>query len=157
MLFGPPECPRCPGMHHFDEWCGLSPENLARENASMLRAIENMKVGKPEPFFTVIGRTKENKVMSYSFSARGATRAEIGEKVCTELDKVVASQPIHAADSGAALNAAISFINLLTKTTDKQDYYVSVSGSVGWTDGNVITSASVNVGASLIAKSSDAP
>ena len=102
MLFGPPECPRCPGLYHFDAWCSLSPENLARESASMLRAIENMKVGKPAPFFTVIGRTKENEAMSYSFSARAATKAEVIEKVSTELNKVVVSQPIHSADCAQA-------------------------------------------------------
>lgn len=90
--------------------------------------------------------------MSYSFNARATTRAEIGEKVCTELDKVVESQPIHAADSGLALNTALGMINLLPKPSYQQDYSVSVSGWVGWTDGNVITSANVNVSVALVDK-----
>jgi hypothetical protein len=90
--------------------------------------------------------------MSYSFSVRAATRPEIGEKVCTELDSVVAAQAIHAADRGPALNAAFAFIDLLPIPTDQQDYYVSVSGSVGWIEGNVITSAGVSVSARLADK-----
>lgn len=156
MRFGPPECPRCPGMHHFDEWCGISPEAIARENASMLRAIENMKPGKPAPFFTIIGRPKETSEMSYSFSVRGTTKAEVTSKISDELAKVVASQPIHAADRAQAQAAAEAFVALIPPSADNKDFYVSVSGSLGWNgnlgEGHVVTSASVNVSASLIAK-----
>jgi|HubBroStandDraft_6_1064221.scaffolds.fasta_scaffold00056_5 hypothetical protein len=90
--------------------------------------------------------------MSYSFSVRAATRAQVGDRVCEELDKVVAAQPIHSADSGPVLNAASSFLDLLPAPSDRQDYYISISGSVGWTNNNVITAASVSVSASLVAK-----
>ena len=95
--------------------------------------------------------------MSYSFSVRGATKAEAIEKVAAELNKVVASQPIHAADSVQAQAAAEAFLNVIPSNVDGEGFYVSVSGSVGWS-GNLgtpectITSASVNVSASLITK-----
>ena len=95
--------------------------------------------------------------MSYSFSARGATKADVIAKVSAELDKVVVSQPIHAADRAQAQAAVEAFVAVIPENADGKDFYVSVSGSVGWS-GNLgaadctITSASVNVGASLIAK-----
>lgn len=94
--------------------------------------------------------------MSYSFSVRGVTEAEVMKKVDAELDKVVASQPIHEADRAQARAAVMAFVNIIPDPTDKQDFYVSVSGSLGWSgnlgEGHIVTSASVNVGASLIAK-----
>ena len=95
--------------------------------------------------------------MSYSFSARGATEAETMKKVDAELDKVVASQPVHEADRMQARAAAMAFLNVLPDPSDKQEFYVSVSGSVGWSGtlgaaDQALTSASVNVGASLVAK-----
>ena len=95
--------------------------------------------------------------MSYSFSARGATEPEVMAKVEAELDKVVASQPIHGVDRMQARASVEAFLSILPTATDKQDIYVSVSGSVGWSGNQgaadfAITSASVNVGASLVAK-----
>ncbi len=91
--------------------------------------------------------------MSYSFSARGATKAEVMEKVVAELDKVVAGQPIHSADRAQAQAAAEAFLGVIPEVNENQDFYVSLSGSVSWngTD-NVVTSASANVTAALIAK-----
>jgi hypothetical protein len=94
--------------------------------------------------------------MSYSFSARGATKAEVIGKVSAELDKVVASQPIHSADRAQAQAAAEAFVAIIPANDEGKDFYVSVSGSVGWRGNlgvdSIITSASVNVSASLIAK-----
>jgi hypothetical protein len=89
--------------------------------------------------------------MSYSFSARGATKAEVMKQITTELDKVVAAQPIHAADRAQAQSVADAFLAIIPAIADK-DFYVSVSGSVGWGGDKAITSASVNVSASTIAK-----
>lgn len=95
--------------------------------------------------------------MSYSFSGRGATKAEVMEKVAAELDKVVAGQPIHAADRAQAQAAAQAFLDVLPDANGEQDIYVSVSGSVGWSGvlgaaDQVLTSAGVNVSVALIAK-----
>lgn len=90
--------------------------------------------------------------MSYSFSARGATKAEVMQKVAAELDKVVASQTIHAADRAHAQAAAETFLGVVTDPSGSKDFYVSVSGSVSWGLDDVITAASVNVSAGLMAK-----
>ena len=94
--------------------------------------------------------------MSYSFVARGATKSEVIEKIIAEFDIVVATQPIHAADRDQAQAAAQAFLDVLPSGVDERDFYVSVSGSVGW-NGNfgvdhVLTSAGVSVSASLIVK-----
>lgn len=89
--------------------------------------------------------------MSYSFNIRAATKDEAREKVAAELDKVVASQPIHAADSKQAMDAAASFIDVI-RDDETQDILVSVSGSVSWTGDSEINSANVSVTAYLTAK-----
>ena len=92
--------------------------------------------------------------MSYSFAVRGTTKAEALTKLGQELDKVVVAQPIHSADRQQAYAAAEAFLEIIPPT-EGQDFYISVSGSVGWTgDGNsrVITSAGVSVSASLTTK-----
>lgn len=92
--------------------------------------------------------------MSYSFSARGVTKAEVLTKVSAELDRVVASQPVHQADRYQVQAAVEAFLEILPSNPDGKEFSVSVSGSVGWnglTDADlVITGAGVNVSASLV-------
>ena len=95
--------------------------------------------------------------MSYSFSVRGATIAQVMEKVTAELDKVVVAQPIHSADRAQAQSSVEAFLSVLPTNIDNREFYVSVSGSVGWggklgSVDQVLTSAGVSVSASLIAK-----
>lgn len=96
--------------------------------------------------------------MSYSFSIRAATKSEAKALVAGELDKVLAQQPVHAADRAPALAAAEAFIDVLTdnETTeaDSQDIVVQVNGSVGWQhpDQSRLTAASVGVSAYLTQK-----
>jgi hypothetical protein len=94
--------------------------------------------------------------MSYSFNVRAHTDEEVIDSIAAEFDKVIASQPIHEADRGQAAAAAEAFLEIIPAPTEDQDYSVSVSGSVGWTgtlgEGAVVTSASVQVSASLVAK-----
>lgn len=90
--------------------------------------------------------------MSYSFNARAATKAQVMEKVSAELEKIVAQQPIHSIDRWKAYETATEFLAMLPDEAGEKDFCVSVSGSLGWTEGNIVTSASVNVGASLVAK-----
>jgi hypothetical protein len=96
--------------------------------------------------------------MSYSFSVRGATKAEAMQKVVAELDKVVASQPIHSADRAQAEAAACGFLSVIPDDAGGKDFYISVSGSVSWSGtldvDAVVKSASVNVSASLLDKAS---
>src|ERR1700686_5471373 len=95
--------------------------------------------------------------MSYSFGVRGATKDEVVKNIAVELDNVVAAQPIHLADRAQAQAAAEAFLGVLPEKDADQDFYVSVSGSVGWKGllgaaDHALTSASVNVSASLVAK-----
>ena len=70
--------------------------------------------------------------MSYSFSVRGATKAEVLVKVRDELVKVVAAQANHKDDCDQAHEVAELFVNLLADDPDR-DVVVSVNGSLGWT------------------------
>lgn len=88
--------------------------------------------------------------MSYSFSVRAESKAEASDKVRQELDKVVASQPIHAADYSRAWSAADSFIALI-RDDHAQDITVSVNGSCHGSDGN-LDGVSVSITVGLAAK-----
>jgi L-fucose mutarotase/ribose pyranase (RbsD/FucU family) len=90
--------------------------------------------------------------MSYAFAVRGTTKAQVMEKVSAELEKVVAQQPIHSIDRWKAYETATEFLAMVPNETGDKEFYVSVSGSLGWIEGNVVTSACVNVQASLVAK-----
>jgi hypothetical protein len=85
--------------------------------------------------------------MSYSFSAKGANKAEASAKVAEELAKVVLAQPVHAADQVQAQAATDAFINLLADD-EAQDVVVSVNGSLWSTDAGILQS-SVTVNAAL--------
>lgn len=97
--------------------------------------------------------------MSYSFQAKGTTKAEAIAAVAAKLAEVVAQQPVHAADKDQALAAATAFINLLPDDGEK-DVSVSVGGSLGWNDlpaEQNITSAQVSTYASLVKREEQAP
>lgn len=85
--------------------------------------------------------------MSYSFGITAATKDEAGVKVEAELAKVVENQPSHAADRQAAQDAAEAFIDVLKEPAEGECINVSMCGSLGWTDANNFTHASVNVSA----------
>lgn len=94
--------------------------------------------------------------MSYSFSARGETKADVMKAVVVALDNVVADQPIHAADRAQAQAAVEAFLDIVP-IADGKDVSVSVSGYVSWSGlageaDQVLTSANVNVSVSLVAK-----
>ena len=90
--------------------------------------------------------------MSYSFAVRADTKVGIAEKIASEFDNVVAQQPIHTADRDQAQAAALAFLEVIPDT-EGQDFYVSVSGSVGWTGTSgvdaVVTAAGASISASL--------
>ncbi len=89
--------------------------------------------------------------MSYSFSARGATKEAVLKSVEEKLDGVVASQPVHAADRNSAFEAVKAYIDLVTLPAGK-DYSVAVHGSVGWNADapEVLTGAGVGVSVSYL-------
>ena len=85
--------------------------------------------------------------MSYSFSVTAATKAAACRAVSAELDKVVESQPVHAADRAAAQATAETFIIMLQGDPD-MDIHVSMHGSIVTAEDGVRT-ASVGVTANL--------
>ena len=89
--------------------------------------------------------------MSYSFSVRASDKAEVKSQVALELDKVVNSQPVHAADRDKAEEAVCSFVDLL-RVDDTQDIQLSVSGSC-WGVDEGLNSIGLNISTSLVPKS----
>lgn len=72
--------------------------------------------------------------MSYSFTARGADKAEAIANVKIELDRVVKAQPVHAADYDAALAAAKSCVAALSENANGRQVQVSLNGSISTTN-----------------------
>ncbi len=94
--------------------------------------------------------------MSYSFTVSGTSKADAVAKVAAEFEQVVASQPVHAADKDAAMNAANAFVGLLQEPAENEVIAVNVYGSLSWQDysdtaptifrsGNVGVSASISI------------
>lgn len=86
--------------------------------------------------------------MSYSFSADGADKTAAKAAVAAEMAQVVASQPVHAKDAPAALEAANKFVDLL-QDDPTMDVHVSMHGSVGWRADGEFTSTGVGISAYL--------
>jgi hypothetical protein len=90
--------------------------------------------------------------VSYSFSIKANTGGEATQAVSREFAKVVESQPTHAADRAAVLNATSAFVGILAKPAEGECICVSVYGSLSWREENVFTNASVNITAYLTPK-----
>jgi len=84
--------------------------------------------------------------MSYSFSVKGATKAEAIEAANKKFDETEAAQPVHALDMAAAKAATAMFTNLLADDA-KCDTVLSVNGSVYVpTEGPRQVSITINAG-----------
>lgn len=90
--------------------------------------------------------------MSYSFTVRAATKSDVIEKVTKEFDRITSVMSIHAKDRVQAVATAEAFLALLPPDPGDQEFIVSMSGSLGWREGDIVTSANVSVAASLLAK-----
>ena len=89
--------------------------------------------------------------MSYSFNVKGATKLGAAQKAVEEMNKVVSGQPIHAKDKEAVLATVENVLDVLQDDPER-DVSLSVNGYVSWTEGDQITQVSVQVAASLVAK-----
>lgn len=92
--------------------------------------------------------------MSYSISAKGATKIIVLALLAAKFDQVIEAQPIHEKDKKAALATAEAMVNQLADDPD-QDVRVNLNGYLSWqgTDDNVtIISSSVNASAHLAAR-----
>lgn len=90
--------------------------------------------------------------MSYSFSVVASSKAEAFSKATEEFDKVVAAQPVHAADQVRALACVETYLNLLVNPAESEEVRLSVSGSVGWRAEGEFINAGVSLSAYLAAK-----
>lgn len=70
--------------------------------------------------------------MSYSFSVRGADKASVRAMISGELDKVVASQPIHEADKAQAEANASGALDVIPEPTGGEEIAATVNGWVQW-------------------------
>ncbi len=86
--------------------------------------------------------------MSYSFTAKGRTKAEALEAAEAEMKKVVVGQPMHSLDEAAARKCREEAAALVGEAPADKDYYVSCSGSLSWTGTypgeHVIVGCSIN-------------
>lgn len=92
--------------------------------------------------------------MSYSFTVKAATKAEVLAAVAVEMDKVIASQPVHAADKDLVLAHAATVVGFLPDDPSR-DISVGCNGYLSWTAQPAeehISGVSVNCGANLVAK-----
>jgi hypothetical protein len=89
--------------------------------------------------------------MSYSFNVQVASKREALDQATFELAKVVTNQPIHAQDFAHARKAIEGMIATLADDPSK-DVALTVSGSVSYDWANRISSASVQVNASLVVR-----
>lgn len=87
--------------------------------------------------------------MSYSFSVTAPSKAEAKEKIAAEFDKILASQPVHAADRASAQAAAEAFVDVLSGPADGEEIAVTVNGYVSLRAEGEFTGASVGVTASV--------
>ncbi len=92
--------------------------------------------------------------MSYSFSARGATKVEALADAKNKMDEVVVGQPMHARDAEQAMANATTAADLLVED-DSKDVSISMNGSLSWAgegDAAAITSVSISTTVSLVSK-----
>jgi hypothetical protein len=95
--------------------------------------------------------------MSYSITARGATKALALAALAATFDSnVLATQPVHSADKQQALAAAESYVGILPDD-DTKDVSITMHGSVSWQNVGPdserrFTTAGVGVTATLVDK-----
>ena len=98
--------------------------------------------------------------MSYSFNVRAADKAAARAAITAELDKVVEQQPIHSADRAQAEVNANGALDVIPEPGDGEEISVAVNGYVQWRgvlNGEppaLITAATINASASIVAKPS---
>lgn len=84
--------------------------------------------------------------MSFSFAVRGASIAAILPLAKAEMEKVVAAQPVHKFDATEVLETAQRYLRMASEPNEGSDIVLNVSGSVWFSDGNVLGGLSVGVG-----------
>jgi hypothetical protein len=103
------------------------------------------------------GTTSQELFMSYSISARGATKLLALAALAVAFDaQVLASQPVHETDKASALAAAEAFAQHV-KDDESKDVVINLNGYLSWEQAGddaerKFTGASVGVSVNLVAK-----
>jgi hypothetical protein len=91
--------------------------------------------------------------MSYSFSAKGATKHHALADAHQKFDEMVASQPVHKVDREAAFANLQKHMDLLPEAGTDEEVIVSMHGSVGgdmdWSTGEVRRLSTAGSGCSV--------
>jgi hypothetical protein len=82
--------------------------------------------------------------MSYSFSVRGADPDALVVEVGKQFEGIAAQQSIHKKDRDAVTAAVKELAQIIDVETGK-DLRASVSGSIYWTEGDVVRSVSAQI------------
>ena len=91
--------------------------------------------------------------MSYSFTTKADDKFKLKAAVSDELDKVVAQQPVHAADRGVHQQAAYAMIDLVREPRESEEIVASINGSCWKDDGaDKLNGGSISVNISHHAK-----
>ena len=93
--------------------------------------------------------------MSYSFTIIADTKVSATAQIRLQMDKVAASQPTHAKDKEAAIEAGQAIVRVLAEPFHGDEIHVHMNGYLSWTKDDDIISANLNVRAELKSKPVD--
>jgi len=88
--------------------------------------------------------------MSYSISAKRATKAELETAIKAELSRIPETQPVHTSDIDQAFAAAKSLIALVSDDPER-DLYCSVCGSI-WANDSGVQQVSVSANVNYVSR-----
>lgn len=89
--------------------------------------------------------------MSYSFNIRVATIAAAAMAVASQLDTVIAQQPVHERDRSATENAVADLVSLAREPGEGHELCVSVAGSCYGAEGQPFEGITLNVNITRVA------
>jgi hypothetical protein len=93
--------------------------------------------------------------MSYSVTAKGATKNEALGDIIKQLDEVVGNQPTHAADIEQVKTSVDAFVKVLPEAAADEEVSISANGYLSWQGDSTqprFTSAHFSVTAGLVKK-----
>ena len=85
--------------------------------------------------------------MSYSFTKAAPNKQDLMELVKEQLVVITEGQPIHSQDARQAEEAIRSYVDILPDPVEGEEVQVSVHGSVGWRNGDLVVQADIGISA----------
>lgn len=90
--------------------------------------------------------------MSYSFTAKGVTKAAAFNDAAAKFDAIVTQQPVHEADRAAVMANVSAAVDLLREPGEGEEVRVNANGYLSWNAGvadEAFNTVSVNASASI--------